>query len=67
MGYKAIIANLMKLLAAVADYFRDKQLLDAGKATQRADDAEEVYKRKRRADTNVVDLDKLHPPEERDK
>ena len=39
MSWAAILAGLVKLFGAVADYFRSKQLIDAGEAKAKADTA----------------------------
>ena len=36
MSWGSVLAGALKLFGAVAAYFRDKQLIDAGKATEKA-------------------------------
>lgn len=45
MSWASILAGALKLLNALADYLSRKQLLDAGAAQQRADDADDTNDR----------------------
>ena len=38
MSWAALLGAGLKLLAALAEWWRDRQLIDAGKAEQKADD-----------------------------
>jgi hypothetical protein len=44
--WASLIAGIVKLFGLIASYINNKQLLDAGKASQQADDAKATQKAK---------------------
>ena len=54
MTWAKIIARALRMLGALAEIFRNRQLLNAGKAEQRADDLTEEQERVRKANSAVV-------------
>lgn len=53
----ALLQKLFGLLQAVARLWADRQLLGAGKATQRADDLQEIQRRGDKAEAAVATPD----------
>ena len=52
-----LLKQLFGLLQAVGRLFADRQLLEAGKATQRADDLQEIQRREDKAEAAVATPD----------
>lgn len=61
MTWASILAGALKLLNALADYLSRKQLLDAGRAQQRADDLTEQQSKVR--DANQAPIRRRSDPE----
>ena len=63
-GILGSITSIFKGLGAVFGFFKDRQLINAGKATQRSENQEEVLKDVQDANTAKSDL---RDPDERER